>query len=66
LGISDRAHASAKGLGVPMPMIEAAHGSYRGALELGLGPKLFAATLLAVEDAAGTRVPPLGAASRES
>jgi 3-hydroxyisobutyrate dehydrogenase-like beta-hydroxyacid dehydrogenase len=51
--------ASAQGLGVPMPVIEAAHGTYARALALGLGPKLFAATLLAVEDAAGVTVPPL-------
>jgi len=49
---------SARGLDVPMPVIEAAHGTYRRALELGLGQKLFAATLLAVEDAAGVEVPP--------
>ena len=49
---------SARGLGVPMPVVEAAHGTYRRALELGLGQKLFAATLLAVEDAAGVEVPP--------
>ena len=52
--------ASARGLGVPMPVIEAAHGTYARALEMGLGPKLFAATLLAIEEAAGARVPPLG------
>jgi 3-hydroxyisobutyrate dehydrogenase len=51
--------ASARGLGVPMPTIEAAHGTYARALELGLGKKLFAATLLAVEDAAGVELPPL-------
>jgi 3-hydroxyisobutyrate dehydrogenase-like beta-hydroxyacid dehydrogenase len=52
--------ASAQGLGVPMPVIEAAHAHYARALELGLGSKLFAATLLAVEDAAGVEVPKLG------
>src|SRR5262245_10209414 len=52
--------ASAESLGVPMPVIEAAHGTYARALALGLGPKLFAATLLAVEDAAGVEVPKLG------
>jgi 3-hydroxyisobutyrate dehydrogenase-like beta-hydroxyacid dehydrogenase len=52
--------ASARGLGVPMPVIEAAHGTYARALELGLGKKLFAATLLAVEDAAGVEVPRVG------
>ncbi len=52
--------ASAKGLGVPMPVIEAAHATYARALEMGLGKKLFAATLLAVEDAAGVEVPPIG------
>jgi 3-hydroxyisobutyrate dehydrogenase-like beta-hydroxyacid dehydrogenase len=51
--------ASAKGLGVPMPVIEAAHDTYARALAMGFGPKLFAATLLAVEDAAGVTVPPL-------
>jgi 3-hydroxyisobutyrate dehydrogenase-like beta-hydroxyacid dehydrogenase len=51
--------ASAKGLGVPMPVIEAAHATYARAIAMGLGPKLFAATLLAVEDAAGVEVPPL-------
>jgi 3-hydroxyisobutyrate dehydrogenase len=51
---------SAAALGVPMPVIEAAHGTYARALELGLGPKLFAATLLAIEDAAGVTVPKLG------
>ena len=50
---------SAQGLGVPMPVIEAAHATYVRAVELGLGKKLFAATLLAVEDAAGVEVPPL-------
>ena len=52
--------ASAEGLGVPMPVIEAAHATYARALELGLGKKLFAATLLAIEDAAGVEVPKLG------
>jgi 3-hydroxyisobutyrate dehydrogenase-like beta-hydroxyacid dehydrogenase len=52
--------ASARGLGAPMPVIEAAHAHYARALELGLGKKLFAATLLAVEDAAGVEVPKLG------
>jgi 3-hydroxyisobutyrate dehydrogenase-like beta-hydroxyacid dehydrogenase len=52
--------ASAQGLGVPMPVIEAAHGTYARALAMGLGPKLFAATLLAVEDAAGVEVPRIG------
>jgi 3-hydroxyisobutyrate dehydrogenase-like beta-hydroxyacid dehydrogenase len=52
--------ASAQGLGVPMPVVEAAHASYARALELGLGRKLFAATLLAVEDAAGVEVPKVG------
>jgi 3-hydroxyisobutyrate dehydrogenase-like beta-hydroxyacid dehydrogenase len=52
--------ASARGLGVPMPVIEAAHGTYARALELGHGKKLFAATLLAVEDAAGVEVPKVG------
>jgi 3-hydroxyisobutyrate dehydrogenase len=52
--------ASAKGLGVPMPVIEAAHSTYARALELGLGKKLFAATLLAVEDAAGVEVTKVG------
>jgi 3-hydroxyisobutyrate dehydrogenase-like beta-hydroxyacid dehydrogenase len=51
---------SAKGLGVPMPVIEAAHATYARAVALGLGPKLFVATLLAVEDAAGVEVPRLG------
>jgi 3-hydroxyisobutyrate dehydrogenase-like beta-hydroxyacid dehydrogenase len=51
--------ASAKSLAVPMPVIEAAHDTYARALAMGLGPKLFAATLLAVEDAAGVTVPPL-------
>jgi len=50
--------ASARALDVPMPVIEAAHGTYARALALGLGPKLFAATLLAVEDAAGVTIPP--------
>jgi 3-hydroxyisobutyrate dehydrogenase-like beta-hydroxyacid dehydrogenase len=53
--------ASARGLGVPMPVIEAAHDTYARALAMGLGPKLFAATLLAVEDAAGVTLPPLEA-----
>jgi len=52
--------ASARGLGVPMPVIESAHATYARALELGLGKKLFAATLLAVEDAAGVEVPRVG------
>lgn len=51
--------ASAKSLAAPMPVIEAAHETYARALAMGLGPKLFAATLLAVEDAAGVTVPPL-------
>jgi 3-hydroxyisobutyrate dehydrogenase-like beta-hydroxyacid dehydrogenase len=51
--------ASAKSLGAPMPVIEAAHGHYARALALGLGPKVFAATLLAVEDGAGAALPPL-------
>jgi 3-hydroxyisobutyrate dehydrogenase-like beta-hydroxyacid dehydrogenase len=51
--------ASAEALGVPMPVIEAAHATYARALAMGLGPKLFAATLLAVEDAAGVAIPPL-------
>jgi 3-hydroxyisobutyrate dehydrogenase-like beta-hydroxyacid dehydrogenase len=51
--------ASAQGLGVPMPVIEAAHATYARALAMGLGPKLFAATLLAIEDAAGVEVPQL-------
>lgn len=50
--------ASARSLGVPMPVIEAAHGHYARALALGLGPKLFAATLRAVEDGAGAALPP--------
>ena len=53
--------ASARSVGAPMPVIEAAHATYARALALGLGPKLFAATLLAVEDAAGAAVPPLPA-----
>jgi 3-hydroxyisobutyrate dehydrogenase-like beta-hydroxyacid dehydrogenase len=48
--------ASAEGLGVPMPVVEAAHGTYARALAMGLGGKLFVATLLAVEDAAGVTV----------
>jgi 3-hydroxyisobutyrate dehydrogenase-like beta-hydroxyacid dehydrogenase len=51
--------ASARGLGVPMPVVEAAHATYARALALGLGAKVFAATLLAVEDAAGVEVPPV-------
>jgi 3-hydroxyisobutyrate dehydrogenase-like beta-hydroxyacid dehydrogenase len=51
--------ASAQSLGAPMPVIAAAHETYARALAMGLGPKLFAATLLAVEDAAGVTVPPL-------
>jgi 3-hydroxyisobutyrate dehydrogenase-like beta-hydroxyacid dehydrogenase len=47
---------SAEGLGVPMPVVEAAHGTYARALAMGLGGKLFVATLLAVEDAAGVTV----------
>jgi 3-hydroxyisobutyrate dehydrogenase-like beta-hydroxyacid dehydrogenase len=54
--------ASAKDLGAPMPVIEAAHATYARALAMGLGPKLFAATLLAVEDAAGVTVPDLSPA----
>jgi 3-hydroxyisobutyrate dehydrogenase-like beta-hydroxyacid dehydrogenase len=49
--------ASARRLGVPMPVIEAAHAHYARALELGLGSKLFAATLLAIEQAADVEVP---------
>jgi 3-hydroxyisobutyrate dehydrogenase-like beta-hydroxyacid dehydrogenase len=52
--------ASARGLGVPMPVTEAAHATYARALAMGLGGKLFAATLLAIEDAAGVEVPRLG------
>jgi 3-hydroxyisobutyrate dehydrogenase-like beta-hydroxyacid dehydrogenase len=52
--------ASAAGLGVPMPVIAAAHETYARSLAMGLGPKLFAATLLAVEEAAGVEVPPIG------
>ena len=52
--------ASARGLGVPMPVTAAAHETYARAVAMGLGKKLFAATLLAVEDAAGAEVPPLG------
>jgi 3-hydroxyisobutyrate dehydrogenase len=51
--------ASAESVGAPMPVIEAAHGHYARALALGLGPKLFAATLRAVEDVAGAALPPL-------
>ena len=51
--------ASAQALGVRMPVIEAAHATYARALAMGLGPKLFAATLLAIEDAAGVEVPQL-------
>jgi 3-hydroxyisobutyrate dehydrogenase-like beta-hydroxyacid dehydrogenase len=53
--------ASAASLGAPMPVIEAAHGHYARALALGLGPKLFAATLRAVEDGADAKLPPLPA-----
>jgi 3-hydroxyisobutyrate dehydrogenase-like beta-hydroxyacid dehydrogenase len=55
--------ASAEGLGVPMPVVEAAHGTYARALAMGLGGKLFVATLLAVEDAAGVAVRPPGGGS---
>jgi 3-hydroxyisobutyrate dehydrogenase-like beta-hydroxyacid dehydrogenase len=51
--------SSARGLDVPMPMIEAAHATYARALAMGLGPKLFAATLLAIEDAADVELPKL-------
>lgn len=49
---------SARSLGVPMPVVDAAHGTYARALAMGLGGKLFAATLLAIEDAAGVAVRP--------
>jgi 3-hydroxyisobutyrate dehydrogenase len=52
--------ASGRELGVPMPVTQAAHETYARALAMGLGPKLFAATLLAIEDAAGVTVPKLG------
>ncbi|MEN8160133.1 MAG: NAD(P)-dependent oxidoreductase, partial [Myxococcota bacterium] len=52
--------SSARALDVPMPVIEAAHETYARALAMGLGPKLFAATLLAIEDAAGVELPELG------
>jgi len=52
--------ASARALDVPMPVVEAAHATYARALAMGLGPKVFAATLLAIEDAAGVEVPKVG------
>jgi 3-hydroxyisobutyrate dehydrogenase-like beta-hydroxyacid dehydrogenase len=51
--------ASAASVGAPMPVIEAAHGHYARALALGLGPKLFAATLRAVEHGAEAKLPAL-------
>jgi 3-hydroxyisobutyrate dehydrogenase-like beta-hydroxyacid dehydrogenase len=51
--------ASARSVGVPMPVIEAAHGHYARARALGLGAKLFAATLRAVEDGAEATLPPV-------
>jgi 3-hydroxyisobutyrate dehydrogenase len=64
LGLAEKdvslALASARALGVPMPVTEAAHGVYARAKEMGLGGKLFLATLLALEDAAKTEVPKLG------
>jgi 3-hydroxyisobutyrate dehydrogenase-like beta-hydroxyacid dehydrogenase len=51
--------ASAQALGVPMPVTSAAHGTYARAASAGLGAKSFLATLLAIEEAAGTRVSPL-------
>ncbi len=63
LGLAEKdvslALASARALGVPMPVTEAAHATYARALAAGLGRKSFLATLLAIEEAAGAEVPKL-------
>ena len=50
---------SARELAVPMPVTSAAHQTYVQALAQGLGPKVFFATLRAIEAAAGAEVPRL-------
>ncbi len=64
LGLAEKdvalALESARALGVPMPVTAAAHAVYARAKEMGLSSKLFLATLLALEDAAGAAVPKLG------
>ena len=54
---------SARELAVPMPVTAAAHQTYVQALAQGLGPKVFFATLRAIEAAAGAEVPRLEAGS---
>jgi 3-hydroxyisobutyrate dehydrogenase-like beta-hydroxyacid dehydrogenase len=53
---------SARDLGVPMPVTEAAGAVYRNAIAKGLGEKVFFATLQALEQDAGVEVARLGAA----
>jgi len=48
---------SAQDLGVPMPATAASHQTYADAVADGLGEKFFIATLAALEDRAGTKVP---------
>jgi hypothetical protein len=47
--------SSAHALDVPMPVVEPTHETYSRALEMELGPKLFAPTPLAIEEAAARR-----------
>lgn len=48
---------TARSLGVPMPVTDAAHRHYARAVEWGLGSRVFFAVLEAVEKAAGTETP---------
>ena len=48
---------SAKDLGVEAPVTKAAHDTYARAVEMGLGQKVFFATLRAIEEASGCEVP---------
>lgn len=50
---------SARGVGVSMPVTEAAHGVYEDALSNGLGNEDFFATVKVLEAAAGVELPPL-------
>jgi 3-hydroxyisobutyrate dehydrogenase-like beta-hydroxyacid dehydrogenase len=51
---------SARALAVPMPVVSAAHQHYLRGVANGLGGKLFAATLAAIEAAAAVEVPARG------
>jgi 3-hydroxyisobutyrate dehydrogenase len=55
---------SAGALDVPMPVTAAAHETYVRARALGLGSKVFFATLRAIEEAAGVELPRVGGHER--